>query len=79
MKATATELRRDTGRILGRVIHGCRAIELTRHGQTVADIQPHTKSLSGAEFARRWKNRKPPDKAAAREIAAAIKTMDRTV
>jgi antitoxin (DNA-binding transcriptional repressor) of toxin-antitoxin stability system len=77
MKATLTELRRGTGRILGAVIHGQCAIELTQHGQTVADIQPRTKPLSGAEFARRWKNRKPLDKATAREIATAIKSLDR--
>jgi prevent-host-death family protein len=76
MKATLTELRRETGRVLGGVIHGHRAVELTQHGETVADIQPHAKPLSGAEFARRWKNRKPLDKATAREIAAAIKSMD---
>ena len=76
VKATLTELRRDTGRILGTVIHGHRSVELTQHGQTVADIQPHAKPLSGAEFARRWKNRKPLDKATAREIAAAIKSVD---
>ena len=76
MKATLTELRRDTGRILGAVIHRQRAVELTQHGETVADIQPHAKPLSGAEFARRWKNRRPLDKATARQIAAAIKSMD---
>jgi prevent-host-death family protein len=77
MKATLTELRRETGRVLGAVIHGYRAVELTQHGANVAEIQPRAKPLSGAEFARRWKNRKPLDKATAREIAAAIKLMDR--
>ena len=62
MKATLTELRRDTGRVLGAVIHGHQAVEITQHGETVADIQPCTKPLRGAEFARRWKNRKPLDK-----------------
>jgi hypothetical protein len=42
----------------------------------VAEIQPHAKPLSGAEFAHRWKNRKPLDKATAREIAGAMKSMD---
>jgi prevent-host-death family protein len=77
MKATLTELRRKTGRILGAVIHGQRAVELTQHGEVVADIQPHAKPLSGAEFARRWKNRKSLDKATARQIAAAITSMDK--
>ena len=75
VKATLTELRRDTGRVLGAVIHGHSAIELTQHGQIVADIQPHAKPLSGAEFARRWKKRKRLDKATAQEIAAAIKSI----
>ena len=76
MKATLTQLRRDTGRILGTVIRGHRAVELTQHGQTVADILPHAKPLSGPDFARRWKNRKPLDKATARAIAKAVKSMD---
>ena len=76
MKATLTELRRDTGRVLDAVIHGHRAIELTQHGEIVADIQPHAKPLSGVEFARRWKNRKPLDKATATEIANALKSVD---
>jgi antitoxin (DNA-binding transcriptional repressor) of toxin-antitoxin stability system len=76
VKATLTELRRETGRVLGAVIHDQHAVELTQHGETVADIHPHTKPLSGAEFARRWKNRKPLDKVTAREIAAAIKSFD---
>jgi prevent-host-death family protein len=77
VKATLTELRRDTGRVLGAVIHGQNSVELTQHGEIVADIQPHAKPLSGAEFARRWKNRKPLDQKTAKEIAAAIKSMDR--
>jgi prevent-host-death family protein len=79
VKATLTELRRDTGRILGSVIHGHYAIELTQHGKTVADIQPGEKPLSGAEFARRWKYCGPLGKATIGEIAAAIKSMDQAV
>ena len=76
VKATLTELRRDTSRVLGTVIHGHEAVELTQHGETVADIRPHATPLSGAEFARRWKRRKPLGKATAREVAVAIKSMD---
>jgi prevent-host-death family protein len=76
MKATLTELRRDTGRVMDAVIHRHHAVELTKHGETVADIQPRAKPLSGAEFARRWKNRKPLDKETAKEIAAATKSLD---
>jgi hypothetical protein len=61
---------------LGAVIRGRRAVELTQHGETVAETQPYAKPLSGAEFALRWRNRKPLDKETAREIAAAIKSMD---
>jgi antitoxin (DNA-binding transcriptional repressor) of toxin-antitoxin stability system len=76
MKVTLAELRKDTDRVLGEVIHARRAVELTQHGETVADIQPRAKPLSGSEFARRWKNRKPLGQATAREIAAAIKSLD---
>jgi len=76
VKATLTELRRDTGRVLGAVIRGHQAVELTQHGETVADIQPHPRPLRGAEFARRWKSRKPLDKATAQEIAAASTSTD---
>jgi antitoxin (DNA-binding transcriptional repressor) of toxin-antitoxin stability system len=76
VKATLTELRRETGRVLGAVIHGRHAVEVTQNGKIVADIKPHEKPLSGAEFARRWKTRKRLDKATADEIAAAIKSID---
>jgi len=43
-----------------------------------ANLHPaHPKLLSGAEFARRWKNRKLLDKTTAGQIAAAIKSTDR--
>lgn len=40
MKATLTELRRETSRILGPVIHGSRKVVLTEHGREVAAIVP---------------------------------------
>jgi antitoxin (DNA-binding transcriptional repressor) of toxin-antitoxin stability system len=76
VKASLTELRRETGRILGAVIRGQRAVELTQYGETAANIQPHAKPITGAEFARRWKNRRPLGKATARQIVAASKSMD---
>ena len=40
MKATLTELRRDTIRVLRPVIHGAKTVTLTEHGQEVAEISP---------------------------------------
>jgi prevent-host-death family protein len=40
MKATLTELRRETSRILGPVIHASRKVILTEHGREVAAIVP---------------------------------------
>ena len=40
MKATLTELRRDTGKVLGAVIHAQERVKLTQHGETVAEIVP---------------------------------------
>ena len=40
MKATLTELRRETSRILGPVIHASRKVVLTEHGREVAAIVP---------------------------------------
>ena len=40
MKATLKELRRETSRILGPVIHASRKVVLTEHGREVAAIVP---------------------------------------
>ena len=40
MKATLTELRRDTSRILGPVIHASKKVVLTEHGRNIAAIVP---------------------------------------
>lgn len=44
MKATLTELRRDTSKVLGPVIHGAKTVILTEHGQDVAAIIPKSKA-----------------------------------
>ena len=40
MKATLTELRRETSRILGPVIHASKKVVLTEHGRSIAAIVP---------------------------------------
>ena len=40
MKATLTELRRETSRILGPVIHASKKVLLTEHGRNSAAIVP---------------------------------------
>ena len=40
MKATLTELRRETSRILGPVIHASKKVLITEHGRNIAAIVP---------------------------------------
>jgi antitoxin (DNA-binding transcriptional repressor) of toxin-antitoxin stability system len=40
MNATLTELRRETSRILGPVIHASKTVLLTEHGRNIAAIVP---------------------------------------
>ena len=40
MKATLTELRRESSRILGPVIHASKKVVLTEHGRNIAAIVP---------------------------------------
>jgi prevent-host-death family protein len=40
MKATLTELRRETSRILGPVVHASKKVILTEHGRNIAAIVP---------------------------------------
>ena len=40
MKATLTELRRETSRILGPVIHASQKVLITEHGRNIAAIVP---------------------------------------
>lgn len=43
MKATLTELRRETSKVLGPVIYASKTVVLTEHGQEVAEIVPRAK------------------------------------
>ncbi len=40
MSSTLTQLRRNTSKVLGPVIHGGKTVLLTNHGQAVARIVP---------------------------------------
>lgn len=40
MKATLTDLRRDTSRVIRPVIHAAKSVVLTEHGREVAEILP---------------------------------------
>jgi len=40
MKATLTQLRRETSRILGPVIHASQKVLITEHGRKIATIVP---------------------------------------
>jgi prevent-host-death family protein len=40
MKASLTELRRETSRILGPVVHASKKVILTEHGRNIAAIVP---------------------------------------
>ena len=44
MKATLTELRRETSRILGPVIHASKKVVLTEHGRNIAAIVPQARA-----------------------------------
>lgn len=40
MKATLTELRRETSKVMGPVIHAHKKVVLTEHGREIASIIP---------------------------------------
>lgn len=76
MKATLTELRRQTGKVIRPVIHAGKTVVLTEHGQDVAEIRPAGRVMTGAEFARAWKERRSLGKATAEDVAKALKAID---
>lgn len=43
MKATLTELRRETSRVIRPVIHASKSVVLTEHGEEVAEILPKSR------------------------------------
>ena len=76
MEATLTQLQRQAGRV-AQAIARRENVRLTRHGETIAEIEPRTRGMSGAEFVRAWRNRKRMDKATCDEGIAALKKLDR--
>ena len=56
VRATLTELRRDTSKVIRPVIHAAKSVVLTEHGQEVAEIVPKAR----------------PDRARAIELLTAI-------
>ena len=56
VRATLTELRRDTSKVIRPVIHAAKSVVLTEHGQEVAEILPKAR----------------PDRARAIELLTAI-------
>ncbi len=76
MEATLTQLQRQAGRV-AQAIARRETVRLTRHGEMIAEIEPRTRGMSGAEFARAWRNRKRLDKATCDEGIAALKKLDR--
>jgi prevent-host-death family protein len=72
MRATLTELRRNTGRLLGAVLQREESVTLTQHGKTVAELRPRPQPVSGEEFAKLWSSRTKLDKATAESVAQNI-------
>lgn len=76
MEATLTQLQRQAGRV-AEAIARRESVRLTRHGKTIAEIQPRQHGLSWDEFSRRWKNRKRLGKELADEMAKNLKEPDK--
>ena len=53
------------------------SVQLTRHGELVAEIEPRPRGISGAEFVRRWRNRRRLGKEVSDEMLAALKKLDK--
>jgi antitoxin (DNA-binding transcriptional repressor) of toxin-antitoxin stability system len=73
MNATLTELRRDTGKLLSAVLHRNKTVHLTDHGTLVADLTPRSRPITGEEFAKLWRDRRPLDKETADEVLTNIR------
>ena len=67
MKATATELARDTSRLLAHSQNG-KKVEIIKHGQTIATLQS-VKTISGERL---WRGMQRLTKADRRALRAAI-------
>ncbi len=72
MDASLTELRRKAGKVT-LALRTQKSVRLTEHGRVIADLNPRTQPISGAEFAKLWRKRRPLDKATAEEILKNIR------
>jgi antitoxin (DNA-binding transcriptional repressor) of toxin-antitoxin stability system len=75
METTLTQLQRQTGRVADAIARR-EPVRLTRHGETIAEIQPRPRAMTGAEFAARWRNRKRLDKKTCDAVIRALKELD---
>ena len=75
MEATLTQLQRQAGRV-AQAIARRETVRLTRHGEMIAEIEPRTRGMSGAEFAARGEITTPLDKATCDEGIAALKKLE---
>ncbi|MBU6410528.1 MAG: hypothetical protein KGR98_09085 [Verrucomicrobia bacterium] len=76
MEATLTQLQRQAGR-LAQAIARRESVRLTRHGRPIAEIEPAHRGMSGADFARAWRNRKRMDRETCDEMVKALDGLDR--
>ena len=76
MEATLTELQRNAGRVTD-AIRRRETVQLTERGELFAEVQPHVKGMTGAEFRRVWQNRKRMDKATCDLVISAMNELDK--
>jgi antitoxin (DNA-binding transcriptional repressor) of toxin-antitoxin stability system len=75
MQATLTELRRKTSEVL-RSVQAGKGVEITDHGQVIAELRPRFKGMSGAEFARLWRSGPRLDREVATEVLANVRATE---
>ena len=71
-----TELRRKTSDVINQAQAG-RTVEITDRGRVVLEVQARRPGLSGAEFARLWRARRPMGEEAAAEVLANIRATEK--
>lgn len=76
MQTTITQLRRQSGEVLGPVIHDGLTMDITSQGRVVAQITPVPRGMTGREFAEWWQNRPRLEPELAGEVLQAIKELD---
>ncbi len=75
MRATLTQLRRKTSEILLCIQSG-KGVEITNHGRVIAELRPRFRGMSGAEFARLWRNSPRLDAETAAEVLANVRATE---